>query len=415
MFLDGEAADANQSHGALTSEFYLAGFTFERAMARVLGLLKSGGWRKVGGGFNDVNEFVRSLQLDRFKAVADQRKEFAKQVKELQPEVSNRAIADAMGVHHDTVDRDARGGNSPAKTRKAKKNGMASGGNPPSAAPELAKADSSSVEPIILKETPSAADGRRDANRIHQRDNREERPEEKLQSMGEAAELTGTFSVVYVDPPWEDEFGPNSRQIELHYPVMSDAELLRPTEVPGRTMARWKLGAALAKAERSAGPGRGKKGAANAASFSAVCERHRIDTSDATDAPAHRLSAAGAGASRALPFQTAFGRFFSFGSEGEQSFRSSSSTPQAHRNSGGAGIWNSGAMGPIANGGTIEGSAGGSPSGAARDAIYSPGPTAARQIQPLSPLSWPLHFREGLRPADVTVCLRLRPKSPELR
>jgi N6-adenosine-specific RNA methylase IME4 len=26
---------------------------------------------------------------------------------------------------------------------------------------------------------------------------------------------------LYADPPWEDEFGPNSRQAELHYPVMT--------------------------------------------------------------------------------------------------------------------------------------------------------------------------------------------------
>ena len=43
--------------------------------------------------------------------------------------------------------------------------------------------------------------------------------------MGEAARLSGRFSLIYGDPPWEDEFGPNSRQVELHYPTMTDAEL----------------------------------------------------------------------------------------------------------------------------------------------------------------------------------------------
>jgi hypothetical protein len=68
---------------------------------------------------------------------------------------------------------------------------------------------------------PGATDGRRDARLIVRRDTREERREEKLRSIGAAAALQGLYSVLYADPPWEDEFGPNSRQAELHYPVMT--------------------------------------------------------------------------------------------------------------------------------------------------------------------------------------------------
>ena len=32
--------------------------------------------------------------------------------------------------------------------------------------------------------------------------------------------------MIYADPPWQDEFGPNDRQAELHYPVMSLAEIM---------------------------------------------------------------------------------------------------------------------------------------------------------------------------------------------
>ena len=128
-------ARANQTYGALTAEFYIAGFTFERAMARVLGLLKDGGWAKVGDGFDDVNAFVRGLPLDQFKVVTEQRKEFVERVRELQPAVSNRAIADALGVHHDTIDRAAAGGNPPRGDRKGQQNGKTSGGNPPDGAP----------------------------------------------------------------------------------------------------------------------------------------------------------------------------------------------------------------------------------------------------------------------------------------
>jgi hypothetical protein len=78
-------ASANQAYGALNEGLYIAGFTFERAMASLLALLKDDGWRQVGHGFTDVNEFVRSLHLDQFKVVADQRKEFARRVRGFSP------------------------------------------------------------------------------------------------------------------------------------------------------------------------------------------------------------------------------------------------------------------------------------------------------------------------------------------
>ena len=195
--------EANQAYGALTAEFYIAGFTFERAMTRVLGLLKTGGWTKVGDGFADVNAFVRGLPLDQFKIVTEQRKEFVERVKELQPQVSNRAIADALGVGRRTIDRDA-GPNGPPDDRAAEQNQKAGGPNGP----------------------PGAANGRRDARILGQRDTRRERVAEKLASMGDAARLAGLFSILVSDPPLRDEFGPNPRQTERHYPTMTEAELL---------------------------------------------------------------------------------------------------------------------------------------------------------------------------------------------
>ena len=199
---DHELIEANQAYGALTEGLYIASFTFERAMARVLGLLKTGGWMKVGAGFDDVNAFVRSLRLDKFKILVEQRKEFVERVKALQPEVSNRAIADALGVGHQTIGRDA-GPNGPRDARKAKENEKAGGPNGPA----------------------GAADGRRDAARIIQRDTREERRDEKLRSIGAAAALNGLYSVLYADPPWKDDFGMSSRGVENHYPVMDLDEI----------------------------------------------------------------------------------------------------------------------------------------------------------------------------------------------
>jgi hypothetical protein len=45
--------------------------------------------------------------------VAEQRKRVAERIKELQPKVSNRAIAKTLGVGKDTVNRDLAGANAP--------------------------------------------------------------------------------------------------------------------------------------------------------------------------------------------------------------------------------------------------------------------------------------------------------------
>ena len=113
-----------------------------------------------------------------------------------------------MGVHHDTIDRAARGGNPPPERRNAGQDRTLAGGNPP----------------------PGAGDGRRDARIIVQRDEREERREDKLKSIAAAARLSGLFSVLYSDIAWEDEFGPNPRQTELHYPVMKFEDVLAMSE-----------------------------------------------------------------------------------------------------------------------------------------------------------------------------------------
>jgi N6-adenosine-specific RNA methylase IME4 len=54
---------------------------------------------------------------------------------------------------------------------------------------------------------------------------RRQRRDERAASMGQAAELSGTFSVIVADPPWEDEFGPTRADPQLHYPVMTQTEL----------------------------------------------------------------------------------------------------------------------------------------------------------------------------------------------
>lgn len=98
------AADANQAYGALNESLHLARFSLERAFCTHLEPLISGdAWRECGAGFDDINGFMDSLRLDKFKAIAVERKAIVKRIRELQPEISNRQIGRTLGVDEGTV------------------------------------------------------------------------------------------------------------------------------------------------------------------------------------------------------------------------------------------------------------------------------------------------------------------------
>jgi len=108
------AANANQVYGALNESLHIARFSLERAFSTHLEPLISGeAWRECGAGFEDINTFMDSLRLDKFKAIAGERKKIVKRIKELQPDVSNRQIGRTLGVDHVTVGNDLAGENSP--------------------------------------------------------------------------------------------------------------------------------------------------------------------------------------------------------------------------------------------------------------------------------------------------------------
>ena len=97
---------ANEAYGRLLEGVHVAGYTFERACAKLEWLLDGDRWRKVGSGFDDVNAFLESVKLDKFKQLPQQRKRIAARIKELQPTATVRAIAAATGGKKSTAHRD---------------------------------------------------------------------------------------------------------------------------------------------------------------------------------------------------------------------------------------------------------------------------------------------------------------------
>ena len=99
-----ELARAFELYGSLKEGVHVAGYTLERAWNHLECLLEEDRWKAVG--FDNINTFLDSIQLDSFRILAEQRKRIANRIKELQPEASNRAVAKMLGVSHTTVDRD---------------------------------------------------------------------------------------------------------------------------------------------------------------------------------------------------------------------------------------------------------------------------------------------------------------------
>ena len=101
--------EVDQSYGGLAEGIHIAGYSLERAFRKLEWLLQEDRWKAVGGGFDDVNAFMDTIKLDTFRIVAEQRKQLTARIKQLQPKVSNRQIAKAMGVDESTVRADTAG------------------------------------------------------------------------------------------------------------------------------------------------------------------------------------------------------------------------------------------------------------------------------------------------------------------
>jgi hypothetical protein len=133
------AESESEAYGGLKEDIHLTGYTFERACMKLEWLLDEGRWERCG--FSDVNEFLDSIRLDKFRPIAEARKRIAARIKELQPKASNRAIAKALGVSDMTVGRDARAANAAPDSKKANENNFAKGTNATNVAPDSKKAN----------------------------------------------------------------------------------------------------------------------------------------------------------------------------------------------------------------------------------------------------------------------------------
>ena len=94
----------NIAYGRLQEAVNISEYSLERALDGFEWLLEEERWKQVGDGFEDINEFVKTISLSDFKMIPEQRKEIVKKLAELN--VSQRATAEIIGTSHSTINRD---------------------------------------------------------------------------------------------------------------------------------------------------------------------------------------------------------------------------------------------------------------------------------------------------------------------
>ena len=95
-------------HGRMKEGAHLAGYGLTRAMDNLKWLLEGSRYEELSAGYGNVNDFLRDTEtaFRLLKIDPAERKQIAALVKELQPEASQRAIADMIGASDKTIGAD---------------------------------------------------------------------------------------------------------------------------------------------------------------------------------------------------------------------------------------------------------------------------------------------------------------------
>ena len=91
-------------HGRLLESIHISCYTFERAASELKWLLRQERWKQVGPGYDDINDFIATLDFGDLKAAREQRKDLVRQLAAI--DAGQRATARLLGIDEKTVRRD---------------------------------------------------------------------------------------------------------------------------------------------------------------------------------------------------------------------------------------------------------------------------------------------------------------------
>jgi N6-adenosine-specific RNA methylase IME4 len=199
---------------------HIAGYSLTRSIENLRWLLEDAKYEQLSAGYRNVNDFLRDT-ADAFKLLdikPEERKQIAELIKELQPQASQRAIADLVGVSNETIAKDLG-----ARTSVNK----------------LTVQDKTSEENIpigVNKLTPPALppDDYDVVEARRKRQNVEASLVEKKKAIERYTEevrcspvLDKSYHVIYADPPWRYSDSTNTLDAvtDHHYATMSIDDL----------------------------------------------------------------------------------------------------------------------------------------------------------------------------------------------
>ncbi len=242
--VDAQTREAIEDYGALKEGIHVAGYSFQRASERFLGLLRQDRWKACG--FKTVGSFMDSIQLGVLRAPAEQRREVVKEIKRIEAEdealrISQRQIARTLGVSHTTVQRDIEPGGTSVPPAPEKANAGADEKSPSGTSVPLtesagseATAESDAGQADKAADTPDPQPSGEEvakaaAKRQAQAKSRAEREKQVKKT---PPPPKGQYKVIYADPPWRYSFSKSpTRDIENQYPTMSLDEI-KAVKVP---------------------------------------------------------------------------------------------------------------------------------------------------------------------------------------
>jgi N6-adenosine-specific RNA methylase IME4 len=208
------------TYGRLLESVHNSGYSFERFCSELDSLLTKDRWKQVSPGFNNINDFVATINLSQFNMEATQRKALVKKLDALK--ATQRPIAKALGVGKGTIDRDLHAPSGASKQAKR-------------AQPEPASAPLGAPEPWHQKDSQEIAKREKQDERYRARDQENEQKRQANKALTDTIApiqeyVEGeVFQTIVIDPPWDwgDEGDKNQFGVVTPtYNTMSLEELL---------------------------------------------------------------------------------------------------------------------------------------------------------------------------------------------
>lgn len=204
-------------YGRVQEAAHISGYSFERLCANLEWLLEEDRWKEIGDAFSTASEFVRSIDLSPFDMKASSRKALTEKLLKIKGKdekpPSQRAIAEALGVSHVTVQNDLRGKNLPPKEPEAapeKEPEITTGKNLPPTPPPTSIGGREAAKQIEKREIKKTARVQQKAQKLEEdlRASRQivESAEEVV--FGDFVELsnaiaTDSVALIFTDPPYD--------------------------------------------------------------------------------------------------------------------------------------------------------------------------------------------------------------------